>query len=74
MGPFVYLKRDTLRVTNLICRCEPAQADAFPQSTNYRLVQWPPPTGWSPPYQRLREHFARLMDEDLTEILRLPDL
>jgi hypothetical protein len=38
MGPFVYLDRPSLAVTNLICRCEPAQTDAFPQSTEYRLV------------------------------------
>jgi len=37
MGPFVLLDR-SLVVTTMMCRCDPSQVDAFPQSVDYRLV------------------------------------
>jgi len=71
MGPFVYLDQ-SLAVTTMMCRCDPSQVDAFPQSVNYRLTpidsmgdlykgDTPPPN-------------LRLPDpsDDLSTILRLP--
>ncbi len=37
MGPFVYLDAASLSVSTLICRCEPSQADKFPDSGHYLL-------------------------------------
>ena len=73
MGPFVYLGRSALEVVNVLCRCEPSGADAFPQSTHYRLVAWPPLARWSKPYHRLREQLTPRLDEDLTRVLRLAE-
>lgn len=71
MGPFVLLDR-SLAVTTMMCRCDPSQVDAFPQSVNYRLV----PLG---DLDELYEGDApprnlRLPDtsDDLSDFLRLP--
>lgn len=37
MGPFVYLDSAARSVSTLICRCEPSQVDAFPESGHYHL-------------------------------------
>jgi hypothetical protein len=39
MGPFVYLTARSLRITTLLCRCEPSQARDFPDSSHYRLCE-----------------------------------
>jgi len=71
MGPVVLLDR-SLAVTTMMCRCDPCQVDAFPQSVYYRLVtidtigdlyngNTPPPN-------------LRLPNppDDLSNVLRLP--
>lgn len=37
MSPFVYLTAADLRITTLICRCEPSQVATFPDSSHYQL-------------------------------------
>ena len=71
MGPFVYLDQ-SLAVTTMMCRCDPSQVDAFPQSVNYRLTpidtmrdlhrgDTPPPNLHLPD-----------PSDDLSTVLRLP--
>jgi hypothetical protein len=38
MGPYVYVHSPSLEISNLKCRCEPAQANEFPWQGQYRLV------------------------------------
>ncbi len=72
MGPFVYLNARDLRITTLICRCEPSQVAVFPDSSHYRLREL---DGWSdlypgdsPPANLPLPPSA----PDLESILRLP--
>jgi hypothetical protein len=38
MGPILYLEHSNHHVTNVICRCEPSQADLFPRTREYQLI------------------------------------
>lgn len=71
MGPFVLLDR-SLAVTTMMCRCDPSQVDAFPQSVNYLLV---PIDNMSDLYQGDTPppnlSFPNPPD-DLSDVLRLP--
>lgn len=69
MGPFVYLDHPARRVSTLICRCEPSQADLFPQSRMYRLV------GLDEADAAVRQIVVRALDHDrggAIGLLRLP--
>lgn len=41
MGPIIYIDPDSGRVTTVICRCMPSQADSFPETTTYELEPYP---------------------------------
>jgi hypothetical protein len=71
MGPYVYLDRESLTVTTLLCRCMPPQVDQFAPNIYYQIV----PVG---DINELTE--SRLLPQDLglppasqlTTALRLP--
>jgi hypothetical protein len=73
MGPFVYLDRESLQVSTLICRCEPSQVDDFPESTHYELLRLADlsdlyPGDTPPPHLPLPP-----AAEDPATLLRLPE-
>lgn len=74
MGPFVYLDSVARSVSTLICRCEPSQVDAFPESGHYHLQRigtldelygkgTVPPNLRLPQAQQSPEEFLRLPAE-----------
>ena len=72
LGPIVYLDHAELQITNVLCRCEPAQVTDFAVTTHYRVVTLDGPAAWddlgAPPAVRA----AVTRAPDLDQLLRLP--